>query len=207
MKNPNFFGIRHLSPAGAYYLKGFLDEKRPKLVLVEGPSDFGDMLSDMVRGETKPPIAVLAYTKEAPVRTVLYPFAEYSPEYQAIWWCHEHHVECRFMDLPSETFLAIPECGMQEAEGEEARVSVYEQLDQKSGEDGHDTFWERVMEQAGSMEAYHVGANNFGANIRSLTEGKENDWAGTVLRAAVMRQQNRKGGDAGRGRPGSVGCL
>lgn len=197
MKNPNFFGIRHLSPAGAYYLKGFLDEKRPKLVLVEGPSDFGDMLSDMVREETKPPIAVLAYTKEAPVRTVLYPFAEYSPEYQAIWWCHEHHVECRFMDLPSETFLAIPECGMQEAEGEEARVSVYEQLDQKSGEDGHDTFWERVMEQAGSMEAYHAGANNFGANIRSLTEGKENDWAETVLREAYMRQQIRKAVDAG----------
>lgn len=197
MKHPYFFGIRHLSPAGAYYLRAFLDEKKPKLVLVEGPSDFGDMLSDMVREETKPPIAVLAYTKEAPVRTVLYPFAEYSPEYQAIRWCHRHQVECRFMDLPSETFLAIPECGMQEAEGEEARVSVYGQLDQKSGEDGHDTFWERVMEQAGSMEAYHLGANSFGANIRSLTEGKENDWAETVLREAYMRQQIRKAVDSG----------
>lgn len=199
--NPNFFGIRHLSPAGAYYLRGFLDEKQPKLVLVEGPSDFGDMLNDMVRAETKPPIAVLAYTKEAPVRTVLYPFAEYSPEYQAIQWCHKHHVECRFMDLPSETFLAIPENGMQEAEGEEARInagrSVYEQLDQQSGEDGHDTFWERVMEQAGSMEAYHLGANSFGANIRSLTEGKENDWAETVLREAYMRWQIRKAVDDG----------
>jgi len=196
-KNPNFFGIRHLSPAGAYYLRGFLDEKKPKLVLVEGPSDFADMLSDMVRKETKPPIAVLAYTKEAPVRTVLYPFAEYSPEYQAIQWCHTHHVECRFMDLPSETFLAIPECGMQEAEGEEGRMSVYEQLDEKSGEDGHDTFWERVMEQAGSIEAYHLGANSFGANIRSLTEGKENDWAETVLREAYMRQQIKKAVDSG----------
>lgn len=201
MNQPNFFGIRHLSPAGAYYLRMFLDEKKPKLVLVEGPSDFGDMLSDMVREETKPPIAVLAYTKEAPVRTVLYPFAEYSPEYQAIQWCHRHHVECRFMDLPSETFLAIPECGMQENEGEEARsnsgVSVYEQLDRQSGEDGHDTFWERVMEQAGSMEAYHLGANSFGANIRSLTEGQEKDWAETVLREAYMRQQIRKAVDAG----------
>lgn len=201
MKDPNFFGIRHLSPAGAYYLRGFLDEKKPKLVLVEGPSDFEDMLSDMVRKETKPPIAVLAYTKEAPVRTILYPFAEYSPEYQAIQWCHKHHVACHFIDLPSETFLAIPECGVQEAEGEEARinsgVSIYEQLDQKSGEDGHDTFWERVMEQAGSMEAYHLGANSFGANIRSFTEGKENDWAETVLREAYMRQQIRKAVDAG----------
>ncbi len=156
MKNPNFFGIRHLSPAGAYYLRGFLDEKKPKLVLVEGPSDFEDLLSDMVRKETKPPIAVLAYTKEAPVRTILYPFAEYSPEYQAIQWCHNHHVTCRFIDLPSETFLAIPECGMQEAEGEECRMNVYEQLDQQSGEDGHDTFWERVMEQAGSIDRKSV---------------------------------------------------
>lgn len=195
--NPYFFGIRHLSPAGAYYLRGFLDEKKPKLVLVEGPSDFEDMLSDMVREETKPPIAVLAYTKVAPVRTILYPFAEYSPEYQAIQWCHKHHVACRFIDLPSETFLAMPECDLQETEGEEGRISVYEQLDQKSGEDGHDTFWERVMEQAGSMEAYHLGANSFGANIRSLTEGKENDWAETVLREAYMRHQIRKAVDAG----------
>ena len=151
----------------------------------------------MVRKETKPPIAVLAYTKEAPVRTILYPFAEYSPEYQAIQWCHNHHVTCRFIDLPSETFLAIPECGMQEAEGEECRINVYEQLDQQSGEDGHDTFWERVMEQAGSMEAYHMGANSFGANIRSLTAGRENDWAETVLREAYMRQQIKKAVDSG----------
>ena len=197
MNNPNFFGIRHLSPAGAYYLRGFLDERKPRLVLVEGPSDFGDMLSDIVRGETKPPIAVLAYTKEAPVRTVLYPFAEYSPEYQAIQWCHKHQVECRFMDLPSETFLAIPESGMRETEGEEGRMNVYEQLDRKSGGDGHDTFWERVMEQAGSMEAYHLGANSFGANIRSFTEGTENDWAETALREAYMRRQIRKAVDSG----------
>lgn len=197
MNNPNFFGIRHLSPAGAYYLRGFLDERKPRLVLVEGPSDFGDMLSDIVRGETKPPIAVLAYTKEAPVRTVLYPFAEYSPEYQAIQWCHKHQVECRFMDLPSETFLAIPESGMQETEGEEGRMNVYEQLDRKSGGEGHDTFWERVMEQAGSMEAYHLGANSFGANIRSFTEGTENDWAETALREAYMRRQIRKAVDSG----------
>ena len=140
---------------------------------------------------------MMAYTKEAPVRTILYPFAEYSPEYQAIQWCHNHHVTCRFIDLPSETFLAIPECGMQESEGEECRMNVYEQLDQQSGEDGHDTFWERVMEQAGSMEAYHMGANSFGANIRSLTAGRENDWAETVLREAYMRQQIKKAVDSG----------
>ena len=201
MNHPNFFGIRHLSPAGAYYLRGFLDEKKPALVLVEGPSDFDDMLSDMVREETKPPIAVLAYTKEAPVRTVLYPFAEYSPEYQAIQWCHEHQVECRFIDMPSTAFLAEHDCEVQDADGEESRINakgnVYEQLDEKSGEDGHDTFWERVMEQAGSIDAYHLGANSFGANIRSLTEGTDSDWQETALREAYMRQQIKNAVDSG----------
>ena len=197
MNQPNFFGIRHLSPAGAYYLRCFLDEKNPVLVLIEGPSDFNDILSDMVREETKPPIAVLAYTKEAPVRTILYPFAEYSPEYQAIQWCHEKHVECRFIDMPSTAFLAERDCDMPDTDGEENRVSVYEQLDKKSGEDGHDTFWERVMEQAGSMDAYHLGANSFGANVRSLTEGTENDWPETALREAYMRQQIKNAVDSG----------
>ncbi len=124
MDNPNFFGIRHLSPAGAYYLRCFLDEKQPELVLVEAPSDFNDILKDITREETKPPVAVLAYTKEVPVKTILYPFAEYSPEYQAILWCYETGTELRFIDLPSETFLAIPEHGTISTEGEESRNKI-----------------------------------------------------------------------------------
>ena len=193
MKNPHFLGIRHLSPAGAYFLRAYLEEKQPKLVLIEGPSDFDDMLKDMVRQETKPPIAILAYTKAAPVRTILYPFAEYSPEYQAVCWCHEKKTECHFIDLPSETFLAIPEKvylpGSEDTEGEEGRISVYHQLDEKSKEDGHETFWERVMEHVSDSQAYHQGANSFGTNLRELTEGVESDWAETVLRESYMRHQ------------------
>lgn len=109
MKQPLYFGIRHLSPAGAFYLRRFLNGWRPELVLVEGPEDFNDQLGNMVRPETQPPIAVLAYTKEAPVQTILYPFAEYSPEYQAVRWCKEAGAECRFIDLPSDVFLALSE--------------------------------------------------------------------------------------------------
>ncbi len=107
MGHPYCFGIRHLSPAGAYHLRSFLDEKQPDLILVEGPSDFNGLMDDMVREETKPPFAVMAFTKDPPVRTILYPFAEYSPEYQAIVWAREHGAECRFMDLPSDVFLGI----------------------------------------------------------------------------------------------------
>lgn len=188
----HFFGIRHLSPAGAYYLRQYLEEKKPRLVLVEGPSDLEDQIENMTRSMTKPPIAILAYTSEAPVRTVLYPFAEYSPEYQALLWCHEHQVACRFMDLPSESILAIPDPKEQEEEaGEEGRQSVYKGLDQAAGEDGYDTFWERVMEHADSAKGYQQGANTFGAKLRELTEGKESDWTQILLRESCMRRQIR----------------
>lgn len=107
-KQPYIFGIRHLSPSGAWHLRQFLSEKNPRLVLIEGPCDFNDQMENLTRRETVPPIAILAYTDKTPVRTILYPFAEYSPEYQAILWCKSHQRECRFIDLPSEVFLALP---------------------------------------------------------------------------------------------------
>ncbi len=105
--SPHVFGIRHLSPAGAYFVRKFLDKTVPELVLIEGPSDFTELLEDLGKKEVKPPVAVMAYTSELPVQTVLYPFAVYSPEYQAILWAKEHGCACRFCDLPSEVFLGL----------------------------------------------------------------------------------------------------
>lgn len=106
-QGPYVFGIRHLSPAGAYYVRDFLDQVSPRLVLIEGPSDFTDLVVDLGAEGVKPPVAVMAYTKELPIRTVLYPFAEYSPEYQALLWAREHGRACRFCDLPSDVFLGM----------------------------------------------------------------------------------------------------
>lgn len=191
MTHPYVFGIRHLSPAGAWHLRQFLTEKKPRLVLVEGPSDLNEQLGNITRPETKPPIAILAYTKEAPVRTILYPFAEYSPEYQAISWCREQGTECRFIDLPSDVFLALPSGRRDGSEGEEERMSAYELLDRQTGEDGHETFWERVMEHAQDAEGYCRGAALFGSGLRELDQETEQkaDWPETLVREAFMRLQ------------------
>lgn len=108
-RKANIFGIRHLSPAGAHYVREFFDQVQPQLILIEGPSDFSEMLPFLTDKQVKPPVAIMAYTKEAPIRTVLYPFAEYSPEYQAALWAKEHGCQCRFMDLPSGVVLALEE--------------------------------------------------------------------------------------------------
>lgn len=213
-QQPYFFGIRHLSPAGAWYLRAFLEEKQPSLVLVEGPSDFCDQLEYMVKPETKPPIAILAYTSQVPVRTMLYPFAAYSPEYQAVLWCKEHGASCRFIDLPSGMFLGIsaakeameekrllekaqPPAKEQEmTRAQEATpaktddgMDIYERLDQQAGEDGHETFWERVMEQAGDAGGYHEGVNLFGARLRELSQDEAPEEAENIVREAYMQRQ------------------
>ena len=159
MSGPIYFGVRHLSPAAAFQLRKALDDAKPELVLVEGPSDLNDQMKWLCHPETRFPAAILAYTKAAPVRTILYPLAIYSPEVQAILWAKEHKVSCRFMDLPSSVFLAMQE----EKQEDEPRAteSVYEKLEILTGEE-HDTFWERNFEQ---FSDYHTACNTFGAEL------------------------------------------
>lgn len=213
MEQPIYFGIRHLSPAGAFHLRRLLDEKEPELILVEGPSDFDCLMEDLVKEETKPPVAVMAFTKEAPVRTILYPFAKYSPEYQAVVWAKEHGRECRFIDLPSEVFLGIQrareECraavekgdlvDAKPAEYEEknkrndvvgsSSMEVYALLDRVSQEDDHETFWEHVMEHCQKPEDYAAGARLFGQELRELTAGSDADFPENLVREAYMRRK------------------
>jgi hypothetical protein len=104
---PHIFGVRHLSPAAAWHLRQLLDRVRPKLVLIEGSDDADELIPHIVSPKSKLPIAILAYTADAPVRTFVYPLATYSPEYQALVWCRENKAAARFMDLPSSVFLGL----------------------------------------------------------------------------------------------------
>src|SRR5437762_1793512 len=105
--SPHIFGVRHLSPAAAWHLRQLLDRVRPRLVLIEGSDDADDLIPHIVSAKSKLPIAILAYTADAPVRTFCYPLATYSPEYQALLWCQEKKTKARFMDLPSSVFLGL----------------------------------------------------------------------------------------------------
>ena len=177
MGEPVFFGVRHLSPAAAFHLRKALDEARPELVLVEGPSDLNDQMKWLCHPDTQFPAAILAYTKTPPVRTILYPLAIYSPEVQAILWAHENHVTCRFMDLPSSVFLAMQ---MDEEDDAPPTESVYEKLEILTGEE-HDTFWERNFEQCAD---YHAACNTFGSELRaSGAVGAEN-----IVRESYMKR-------------------
>jgi len=186
-EKPHIFGIRHFSPAGAYYVKEYLDKLKPKIVLIEGPSDFNDLIGEIVGKNVSPPIAIMAYTLEAPIQTIVYPFAEFSPEYQAILWAKENKVECRFCDLPSSIFLGIENAKEKnEEQGESLNSFIHRKIDEYSEDSDSEVFWERVMEQASDYNAYYNGARDYGKNLRELTLSNTLSDAKNIIREAYM---------------------
>jgi hypothetical protein len=102
------FGIRHHGPGSARRLLEALDALRPSLVLVEGPSDASDLLPMLADAAMTPPIALLTYVADDPARAIFWPFATFSPEYQAVCWAARHGVGARFIDIPASWRLAAP---------------------------------------------------------------------------------------------------
>lgn len=198
------FGVRHFSPAGALHVRRFLEEQKPKVVLIEGPSDATEQLKHLAHKKTKPPVAVLAFTKTRPVRTIVYPLAAYSPEWVALRWALENKREVAFIDLPAAVFLelhkreedaalaAVQEAAaaMQEAEKQDAPApeprrddsqayldDPYEAVAKLSGEVDHATWWERHFEHTQEVAAYHQSLHEFGGQLRKLEEDFPRDIA------------------------------
>lgn len=94
------FGIRHHGPGSARSLLRALESLAPDLVLVEGPPEADALIPLAAHGEMRPPVALLVYDPAAPRRAVHYPFAVFSPEWQAIRYAVDHGVPVRFFDLP-----------------------------------------------------------------------------------------------------------
>lgn len=107
------FGIRHHGPGCARSLRAALERWEPDVVLVEGPSDAQGVLPLLTSAEMKPPVALLIYSPEEPARSVYYPFATFSPEWQALSYALGRGIPTRFMDLPQA--LQLGETGAEAA--------------------------------------------------------------------------------------------
>jgi len=205
------FGIRHLSPAGAYRLNAYLDEVQPTAVLVEGPSDANDLIRQITSKGVVPPIAMLAYTDELPIRTLLYPWAEYSPEYQAFLWAGRKGALCEFIDLPSSHALALHGIKLEDEHTSslEARRAfahhqrgIYDKITELAEEPDYESYWERYFEHSGSIGAYRDAISVFSGQLRELTEGEERvllpqESAYNDVRESYMRRRIREALAAG----------
>jgi hypothetical protein len=108
----HLLGIRHHGPGSARAVAATLAELEPDIVLIEGPPE-ADSLVELAAGKDMvPPVALLAYAVDDATRAAFWPFAVFSPEWQAIRYALDAGVPVRFCDLPvAHQFAAEPVSG------------------------------------------------------------------------------------------------
>jgi hypothetical protein len=146
----HIFGIRHHGPGSARSLRRAMEEMQPDIVLVEGPPDAADVLPLLVHPDMQPPVALLVYRPEQPQQAVFYPFAVFSPEWQALHFALSHQMTARFMDLPQAHMLAAiaaepPEPAADQPD--EIQQDPLRWLAEAAGYSDSERWWEHMVEQ------------------------------------------------------------
>lgn len=152
------FGIRHHGPGSARSLRGALEQLQPDAILVEGPPDADSVLPLLTAPNMQPPVALLIYVPDQPQRSVYYPFAVFSPEWQALHYGLSNNIPVRFIDLPQAHQLATePICNDDNAqndsdtpvtsEAHKIRFDPLGWLGKAAGYSDGERWWEHMVEQ------------------------------------------------------------
>ena len=179
----HIFGIRHHGPGSARSLRQALEALRPDCLLVEGPPDAADALPLLAHRQMTPPVALLIYPPDQPQRAVFYPFAVFSPEWQALGYGSARKIDVRFMDLPQSHRLAteddpesqISDRGSQDSHPEfqisDPQSRIHDdpigQLAAAAGYSDGERWWEHMVEHR------RDGADLFAAILEAMTALRE----------------------------------
>lgn len=111
----HLFGIRHHGPGCARSLVQALDALQPDCLLVEGPPEGETMLPFVLDAGLTPPVALLIYNPDDSQQAAFYPFAEFSPEWQALGHALARNTPTRFVDLPMSCQFALDKAQIEAA--------------------------------------------------------------------------------------------
>ena len=75
-------------------------------MLIEGPADADPLLRWVLADGMTPPLALLGYAADRPQTAAFWPYAVFSPEWQAMRYALQRDVEVAFCDLPAAAVLA-----------------------------------------------------------------------------------------------------
>jgi hypothetical protein len=155
--SPVLLGVRHHGPGSARAVRRVLVAYQPDVVLIEGPPEADGLVPLAGDEDMRAPVALLAYpgmpsgpsagdvTRD--VRAMFWPFADFSPEWQALRWAVAHEVPVHFIDLPAAAQLGAAEGGRARRRDTDAvRVDPLGTLAEAAGYDDAERWWEDVVE-------------------------------------------------------------
>jgi hypothetical protein len=203
-------GVRHHGPGSARGVVAELDRIAPDAVLVEGPADADSLVRFVTVEGMEPPVALLAYDATRPAHAVFWPYAVFSPEWQALRWAVDHGALARFIDLPSGAVLAhrpaaAPVQPAEPAEPEDLEPVVRSDpialLAEAAGYDDPERWWDDVIESRSDGSGFEAVTEAM-ASLREEPDSRHThrDEDHEARREAYMRtvlREVRKGG-AGR---------
>ena len=153
----HLLGIRHHGPGSAALLRQALDALDPACILVEGPPEADALIPFVAEPGMKPPIALLIYAIDDPSAASFFPFAEFSPEWQALRWALDHKRPVRFIDWPAAVSLAFSKLDEDEPQSEVKRSDPLDLLAEAAGYEDGEAFWNSLIEQSGGQSATQPG--------------------------------------------------
>ena len=145
-------GIRHHGPGSAALLRKALDVLDPACVLVEGPPEGDELIQYIADPDLKPPVAMLLHASDEASLASFMPFAEFSPEWQAIHWALKRERSVRFMDWPAAISLALQKAAREHPGSvpPPPRADALDLLASAAGFEDGETFWNGLIEQHGT---------------------------------------------------------
>lgn len=189
------FGIRHHGPGSAASLVAALHQFRPDIVLLECPADGEAALASLRDPALVPPVALLLYNPKQQGQASFLPFAEFSPEWQAVQWCFAHGAHVRCFDLPMALrFGPAPPPPPKLPAPKRClpptwRLTPVAYLARLAGYADSEQWWETHLEQAPGR------ADTFGVVLEMMTalrtELRRPESPETLLREAYMREALR----------------
>jgi hypothetical protein len=180
------YGIRHHGPGSARAVVHELERQPPAILLVEGPPEADDLVRWVADSGLEPPVALLGYSADDPRRAAFWPFAVFSPEWQAIRWALANGVPVRFFDLPYSYRLGP-------SAPPERPVDPIGELAAAAGYDDAERWWEDVVEHRG-MPAFEAIAEAMTA-IRDSSPEDPSDLVREAYMRSVLREVRREHDD------------
>jgi hypothetical protein len=136
-----------------------------------------------------PPVALLIYLPNEPKRAVYYPFAEFSPEWQAIQYGLARNVPVRFIDLPQSHQFALD--ADNKSEESEIRQDPLRWVAEASGYSDSERWWDHMIEhRRDSTESFKAIMELMSA-LREEVAKLDAPQPREDLREAYMRQSIR----------------